>query len=599
MKSDATYLGAVAGVTGATVVVEISNALPSTSPIVNGRVYRLGQIGSFVRMPLGFLNVYGIVSMVGAVEADHTIPDEPQFRYRRTLEVQLVGEVMGGGSFQRGVSQYPTLDDEVHVVTHDDLAVIYGTGGLMAPVVIGVHSASENLDAAVDLDRLVTRHGAIVGSTGSGKSNTVAALLRSLTSGQYPSANVVVIDPHGEYGAAFGGMSSVFRIGDPTRPLVVPYWALSFDELAWFLVDRRSASETSQDTRLRDLVYEKRKSTVSGSRASGDGSALSADEITADSPVAFDLHDLWYLLDRDERKTWADQQRTIEALIQEGDPSSLRPASFTPAGAGGILPHKHNAIPPMGAYANKILTRLRDRRFDFLLKVGAYDGKTKDLHDLVTDWIGHEHGITVLDLAGVPSEITDLVVGLLTRILFETMFWGRDLPGIGRQRPLLLVFEEAHTYLPRSDGQFIQGYARRTVQRVLKEGRKYGVGALVVSQRPSELDETILSQCGTFIALRLTNTGDQAHVAAMVPDEVTGLTNLLPSLRTGEALVVGEAMPIPSRVRIELVSPRPDSSDPDIAKRWSAARVAVPEFRAAIASWRRQSKPLGTTSNGA
>jgi DNA helicase HerA-like ATPase len=151
-----------------------------------------------------------------------------------------------------------------------------------------------------------------------------------------------------------------------------------------------------------------------------------------------------------------------------------------------------------------------------------------------------------------------------------------------------MVFEEAHQYLPSGEARFIQGYARRAVQRVLKEGRKYGFGALVVSQRPAEVDETILSQCGTFIALRLTNGSDQSRVRNTVPDELTGLTGLLPVLRTGEALVLGDAMQIPSRVRIELVEPRPASTDPPVSDRWHDNRVDHPDYAAAVTSWRRQ-----------
>jgi DNA helicase HerA-like ATPase len=401
----------------------------------------------------------------------------------------------------------------------------------------------------------------------------------------YPRAKVLVIDPHGEYGSAFQGKSRVFRINDPEHPLLLPYWALSFDELAWFLVDRRSATETAQDGRLRELVYEARKHGAEQLPIPN-----LADEITPDSPVPFDIRSIWYALDRAERLTWADQARTKEALVEEGSAATLTSASFQPAGAGTMLPHKNNVIPPMAAYASRMLTRLRDKRFSFMLAPGMYDGAALDLDDLVSSWLDHEFGVTVLDLAGVPSEITDLVVGLVTRVLFETMFWGRDLKGVGRQRPLLVVFEEAHAYLPRGEGQFLQGYARRSVQRLLKEGRKYGIGAAIVSQRPSEIDETILSQCGTFFALRLTNGQDQGRIASMMPDEVEGITNLLPALRTGEALVVGEAVPIPSRVRVRLVTPRPDSMDPAVAETWSAPREEAPEIEQAVLNWRRQHK---------
>ena len=168
------------------------------------------------------------------------------------------------------------------------------------------------------------------------------------------------------------------------------------------------------------------------------------------------------------------------------------------------------------------------------------------------------------------------------------MFWGRNLPGVGRDRPLLAVFEEAHLYLPHGEAKFLQGYGRRVVQRILKEGRKYGFGAIVVSQRPSEVDETILSQCGTFVALRLTNANDQARVRAAVPDELPGFTTLLPILRTGEAVVVGEATQIPSRARIKLVEPRPASSDPAVAERWAARGKDAADFAAAITNWRKQ-----------
>lgn len=590
MKTESTFFGTVRRVVGAKVFVELSSDLPSTNPIVEGRLYRIGQIGTFVRIPVGFLNLYGVVSSVGtAAPADTTEEAEGADApiAVRTVEIQLVGEAYAGGTFQRGLSEYPTLDDEVHAVTEDDLAAIYRSSA-HAQIPIGFHSASENLVAYLDLDRFVTRHTAIVGSTGSGKSNTVAAILKTLTTGEYPNARIFIIDPHGEYGAAFPDVSKVFRIGAEKDPLIVPYWALSFDELAWFLVDRKSASESPQDSALRDRILELRQQNAPAAKANAADKQLTPDDVTVDSPVGFSLRDLWYHFDRKERQTFADMPRTKEELIEEGDAATLRSAKFKPAAAGSTAPFKAAPPPIMAVYVAKMLTRLRDRRFDFLLNVHEYDGVKKDLDDLVREWAEHQHNITIFDLAGVPSEIIDLVVGLITRILFETLFWGRDLAGVGRDRPLLMVFEEAHQYLPSGEARFIQGYARRAVQRVLKEGRKYGFGALVVSQRPAEVDETILSQCGTFIALRLTNGSDQSRVRNTVPDELTGLTGLLPVLRTGEALVLGDAMQIPSRVRIEQVEPRPASTDPPVSDRWHDNRVDHPDYAAAVTSWRRQ-----------
>jgi DNA helicase HerA-like ATPase len=585
MDSDVTFFGVVRRVVGARVHVEVSPDIPSASPIINGRIYRLGQVGSFVRIPLGFLSLYGIVSTVGASEGlPASVNDAEPLHGLRWVEVQLVGESYGAGGFQRGVSVFPTLDDRVHIVTEDDLSIIFGSSG-PSMVQIGSLAASESLPAMVNLDRLVTRHGAIIGSTGSGKSNTVAGLLKALTDGAFPSARIVVIDPHGEYAAALKGRSRVFSIGDAQYPLQVPYWALSFDELAWFLVDRRTASESQQDLVMRDHIFDCRRANTAKLRAG----PLTPDEITVDSPVPFSIEEVWYHFDRKERITYEDMGRSKEALVTEGDAGTLKPATFKAAGAGSSAPFKPQPPPFMAGHVNKILARLKDKRFDFLLNRRDYDGENKDLNDLLSEWVDHQYSITVFDLGGVPFEIIDLVVGVMTRILYEGMFWGKDLPGIGKQRPLLIVYEEAHGYLPRGGGgQFIAGYASRAVRRIFKEGRKYGVGALVVSQRPSELDETVLSQCGTFFALRLSNSDDQARIKSTVPDALAGLIDMLPALRTGEALVLGEAVHIPSRVRFPLVEPRPRSDDPEIVKRWKEPRVDNAPYGNAVTSWRRQ-----------
>lgn len=588
MRTEPTFLGLVRRVIGARVFVEVSPEIPSASPIIEGHLYRLGQVGSFVRLPLGFLNVYGIVSMVGASE--FVLKDEPGIEMgippgQRWMEVQLVGEAYGEGTFQRGVSVFPTLDDEVHVVTEADLSVIYSNLGT-APITIGSHSSSESLPAVVDVERIVTRHAAIVGSTGSGKSNTVACLLKALGSGGYPSAKVMVIDPHGEYGSAFQGLSRVFRIGDASFPLVIPYWAMSFDELAWFFIDRRTGTESLQDSAFREKIFEMRKDKTASLKAG----AVAASEITVDSPIPFDIRKLWYEFDYQERASFKTNacQRGDEELVEDGDAASLKPAKFKAVGLGSSAPFRNKAAIGILPQMNRLYARLRDKRFEFMCSPSSYDGSNHDLDELVGSWLNHSDPLTVFDLGGIPFEVVDLVVGMLTRIIFEMWFWGRDLIGVGRQAPTLVVFEEAHTYLPRGEGRFIQGFARKAVQRVFKEGRKYGVGAIVVSQRPSELDETILSQCGTFFSLRLSNSEDQGRVKAIMPDALSGLIDLLPALRTGEAVVLGEAVPLPSRIRIPLVEPRPRSDDPPVGERWKKERGDEAEYAKAVSGWRVQ-----------
>jgi DNA helicase HerA-like ATPase len=200
-----------------------------------------------------------------------------------------------------------------------------------------------------------------------------------------------------------------------------------------------------------------------------------------------------------------------------------------------------------------------------------YDASSPhDIDHLFRSWIENDERLTILDLSGIPFELIDISVGLISRLLYDSMYWGRFENYTGRSRPLLMVYEEAHSYLPRSEkSSHVYGYARKAVEKIFKEGRKFGIGAMVVTQRPSEISETILAQVGTFIALRLTNSGDKSTVQSSAPNNMNSLIELLPSLRIGEAIIVGEAINIPSRVRINLVEPRPSSNDPNLSKEWS------------------------------
>ena len=236
-------------------------------------------------------------------------------------------------------------------------------------------------------------------------------------------------------------------------------------------------------------------------------------------------------------------------------------------------------------------SRLLDRRFDFLLHPGPWEpdlaGKTSaDLDKLLGGWLGSDQPVTILDLSGVPSTILERLVGAILKIVYEALFWSREKTEGGVERPLLVVMEEAHRYL----GAQSKGLASEMAQRIAKEGRKYGVGAMVISQRPSEVDETVLSQCGTFFALRLSNPDDRARVRGTLPDGLTGLLDVLPVLRTGEAVVTGEAAKLPMRRRVELPAEeyRPRSEDPAVTEQWASKRRAE-GYERVVASWRAQS----------
>lgn len=566
MKTDVTFLGNIIKVDSSSVEIEISDEIPSSAPIVNGKVYKIGQIGTFVKVPIGNISIYGIVSSVSNTPSNIKDEEVGYYKDSRFLSVQLIGEKIGKEKFQRGVGTYPTINDEVHIVTEEDLAEIYGSKE-NGSVEIGKHSSSEELPIFVDLHNLVLRHAAILGSTGSGKSNTTVGIIKSILE-EYEGGRIVLVDPHGEYSSAFPEQAQVFKINDDENPLIIPYWLMTFDELAYFLVGATQNDENKPQYRmLREWItnYKKENSELKAGN-------INEVFITADSPIPFDIKKLWHKMNWWVNATFTtsmkmDQNENTACVEDPGNPEELIPARFKPYEVNNQEPYKSKHEEYI-QYETKILNRIKDSRFNFLFSHEEYTGKEddKDLHDLLNKWISNEKKLTILDLSGVPFELLDISVGLITRFLYDSMYWGRLEDYTGKKRPLLIAYEEAHSYLS-DDGK--GGYSRKAVEAVFKEGRKFGLGSLVISQRPSEISETILAQIGTYIALRLTNSKDKNIVKASAPDNLFSLIDLLPSLRIGESIVVGEAINIPSRVRIKLQHPRPESNDPDLVESWS------------------------------
>lgn len=564
MKTDATYLGSVIRVDSSNVEVELSAEIPSAAPIINGRIYKIGQIGTFVKMPMGNVVIFGIVAAV----SDRPSVDGGDIEGRsgsKFLSVQLIGEKIGDSDFERGVGTYPTIADEVHLVIEEDLRAIYGDYNSGA-IEIGKHSSSDNLSVYLDTHNLVLRHCGILGSTGSGKSNTTVSFLKAILNNHIGS-RAILVDPHGEYATAFPD-AKVLKIGDSESPLFIPFWLMTFEELAYFLVGADHRDEQKVEYRLlRELITVLKRENVNLKAG-----PVAPEFVTADSPIPFSARKLWYrmnwYLNASFNVAVKDEQNEGTARQTDpGDAESLCAATFEPYAMNNSSPYKSKHT-DFFAYEKKILSRLKDSRFDFLFNPGDYKtaDSLKDLHDLLTEWIGSERRLAILDLSGVPFEVLDITVGLITRFIYDSMFWGRSESYTGKKRPLLLAFEEAHTYLGRSNQN---GYARSAVERIFKEGRKFGIGALVISQRPSELSETILAQIGTLVALRLTNSSDQAIVKSAAPDNLNSLMDLLPSLRIGEAVIAGEAIKIPSRVRLKLNQPRPTSDDPKLVECWN------------------------------
>jgi len=565
MKSDITYLGKIIRVDSNTIEVEISDEIPSSAPIINGRLYKIGQIGTFVKIPIGNISIYGIVSAVSNTPSNADENNIKQIIGSRFLTVQLVGEKIGNNDFEKGIGTYPTINDEVHLVTEKDLFEIYGKKDENS-IEIGKHSSSENLSVYVDIHKLILRHCAIVGSTGSGKSNTTVSILKAILT-DYKGSRIILVDPHGEYASAFPS-AKVFKINDSENPLYIPFWLMNFDELAYFLVGATPRDDTRPDYRqFREMIVNYKKENHNKLKSG----KVDINLITADSPIPFNIRKVWYEMNWWLNATFSEsakdkQTKDTAKETSSGDYNNLIPAEFEPYSMGGTSPYK-SKHQDFYSYEKKILSRLKDSRFDFMFNPGDYkdENSTKDLHDLLNDWIGNKERLTILDLSGVPFEILDITIGLITRFVYDSMFWGRFEDYTGKNRPILLAYEEAHTYLNKNENN---SYSKKAVERIFKEGRKFGVGAMVISQRPSEISDTILAQVGTLIALRLTNSSDQSIVKASASDNLNILIDLLPSLRIGEAVIVGEAIKIPSRVRIPLNNPRPASEDPKLVECW-------------------------------
>jgi DNA helicase HerA-like ATPase len=598
-SSDPTYVGQVASVAGGIVRVRLRRDMPTTLVLVEGESYRVGQIGGFFRIPIGYTQLYAVCSHVGAdavppgtagttVFLERDLARDQELAGYRWMTVVLFGESMGG-RFERGVGQYPTVGDEVHFAISGDLAVIYGRMSEAGGLTVGNIASSSGIPATLDLDRFLSRHCAVVGSTGAGKSNLVSVLLESLASADFPSSRVLVIDPHGEYGGVAPDRSVVFRLSPEAgeQQLVVPFWALPFDELLAITFGNMSPAN---EAAIRDMVQEKKRA-----RAVHLGEPPPAESITADSPIPFSLNQLWFELDDFERSTYRteDKERIRANIERAGDPEQLISNIYEIHQPGSKEPYKNPSPRGIGKQLELARSRLTDARYAFLFKpAGGFApdliGKvTADIDGLVSSWVGQEKPLTILDVSELPSDVASDVVGLLIRIVYDTLFWAGSLAISGKAQPLLIVVDEAHRFLPEGG----DGSCHRILTRVAKEGRKYGVGLVVVTQRPSEVDATVLSQCGTMIALRTTSPQDRSRVAAAFPDDLGGLVDLLPSLRTGEGLFVGEAMFVPSRVRVRLTKASGGGVDPKATELWKAdPRPSRDLYGNALQNWRRQVK---------
>ena len=492
---DKPRVGTVVSVTGSHALVMLDEDEPGSD-----RSSR-PQLGAIMSVDAGSSIVLGLVSAMTnpAPSLDAATADI------RIIEIELIGEFMkptinAPARFRRGVSAYPTLGDSVDVATRDELTALFAVNGA-ASVRVGVVKQDAQIPATVNVDEIFSRHCAILGTTGSGKSCAVALLLRAVLQ-RFPHAHIVILDPHNEYSNSFGDGAVVF---DPTS-FSLPYWMLTFDEFVEVLYPGR-ARDSEEIEILADLLPAAKKMNMSGAGRGRLRTDMTA--VTVDTPSPYRISELLGIIDK-----------TLGGLD----------------GTRNIAPYKR--------LRSRIYTISQDARYAFMFGGLTVQDTLKDMLSELFRIPVDGRPVSVIELGGLPADVVQVVVSVVSRLAFEFGLWSNG------AAPIALVCEDAHRYAPANPAEGF-GPTRRSLIRIAKEGRKTGVSLWVSSQRPTELDPTILSQCNTIFAMRLTNQADQDALRAAVPDASTSLLSCLPSLGLGEAIAVGEGVPMPTRIRFD------------------------------------------------
>lgn len=539
--SDKTLVGHITEVSGGRLIATLLTESEGFEPVVQLGPEKLsvGQLGTQLLVQHQDINVLVQVTKMWEVPGDSKVASSNtgmnvasarRAERLRYLNLLPLGEISADGRFNRGVNRFPVTGAQVHLVSGPQLAVLFDSfraDGFN----LGRLSSRTEIDVYLDPNPMFTRHLAILGQSGAGKSWTVTSIIQRAVR-VMPRAHIILLDLHGEYGwrDEKGVMHSAFpeemvRHVD-ARELEIPYWLLTYSELVDFMVDRTDPNATLQIAFLRDVLYSLRKKA---------NAHLGLEQLSVDSPVVFSLKEMYMHF-----------KQANEQQLDFGKSKGSMFGSFD-------------------EFLVRFQSMYNDKRYDFLLKPKKRT-KSEHLEDLLRDFVGlgePKRQITVVDLSPIPSDVRPMVSSQIARLAYEFNYWNPR----RREFPILLVCEEAHQYLPRGGNPQLEA-TRKAMERIAKEGRKYGVALAVVSQRPTELSETVLAQCSNYLCLRISNPDDQAYVRGLMPEGEADLADILSSLRRGEALAVGDATPLPTRFQIYPPDPPPMSSDVPLSQAW-------------------------------
>jgi DNA helicase HerA-like ATPase len=486
-----------------------------------------------------------------------------------TVRLTLVGTVRlttdNKPRFSRSLVQVPEIDGACHILRDAQLQAFMNLlsteGKTDHSLEIGRYTIDESAAAYLDGNKLFQRHASLLGSTGSGKSWSVAAILEQAA--KLPSANLIVFDLHGEYREL--SYARHLRIPGPEELgksdnslLFLPYWLLNAEELQAMFIDRSEFSAHNQVMAFQDTVVAEKKKTLESLTKTD---VLNA--FTLDSPIPFSIQD-------------------VIAKLKELNKQMIPGAKAGTEKKGPFNGEFDRLIP-------RLTSKVTDKRYGFLFQApsaeNGYDAMAGMMKRLM-DYSEQKAQIKVIDFSEVPADVLPVIVGLVARIIYQVQFWTDR----NKRKPMALVCDEAHMYLSNKEGKNpVEQRAIENFEKITKEGRKYGVALLIVSQRPSDVSPTILSQCNNIVALRLTNGDDQATVRKLMPESLEGLMDTLPILDIGEALVVGDAVLLPSRIRIHPPKEKPLSATIDFWDEW-AKKPDTPDFVKAVENMRRQNR---------
>ncbi len=556
------------------------------------------QIGKYLEIDEGNLN-----KVIAVIQNIKSNASETELKF--FIQTQPIGYIENG-EFHRGSAVIPSPTETVSIVEDSTIKLIYDSNKDFS-FPFGKLVQNKTIDLKIDANKFFGKHIALVGSTGSGKSCTVAKILqdavgidkkKNQNAAHQKNAHIIIFDIHSEYKSAFDLHSDEkFNLNNlDAESLKLPYWLMNSEELESLFIEGNENNHHNQVSQFKRAVIlnkEKHNPTLK-------------DKVNYDTPVFFDINEVFnYIYNINNLTVYQESGKTYFATLTDKIEYNIDKLwnliEFEESTANskhekfGVKVSKTGGFNgEFDRFISRLETKLNDKRLDFIIKPTNSKKdiyKTKDFEEVIRQFLGYldKSNVTIIDLSGIPFEVLSIAVSLISRLVFDFAFHYSKIKHAKDEQndiPFMIVCEEAHNYIPKTGGAEYKA-SKKSIERIAKEGRKYGLSLMVVSQRPSEVSETIFSQCNNFISLRLTNVNDQSYVKALMPENSNAIADILPNLGSGECLIVGDATLIPSVVKLDLPDPQPKSQSVKFKDEWHKDWKDV-SFEEIIKRWKKE-----------